>query len=661
MQWYSLRSNPLEWSSEGRMIVTPHITAPGIQNVYTEEFENFMGTQMALMDSPSVRNRVDARLQGDPLLHPSPVDLHVSLTPKSSIFNLQAIGKDPAYTQAYLKMTMEEFINLKREMAGNEISGTELTLTEKLKHMAADIQKGKEELLNYQASNNLIFLQPNGENSAAENLANLRRQLDEQKSELQLLKNLDLDQNLEHLREMAQQPGKGNNPPPAQTADPKAVSNASLDAMPASLGPLEQNYLDTKRELKLLNAELQATLKLGLSTNSKAVLEYNKQIAAKDFELESLKEQSEEQLKHRQHVLEIQIKSLQDQVKTKEDEALDASRKMAVFNGMKDAQQRLQKRYEDLQADVQTLDMGKGLQQESVTILEEASAATPLPLEGPKRMVMAELIGLAIGLGLMLFLDRLDDRPRTYNDLEKLFNVPILGQIPYMKRHEGAPILQLEDERYPLIEASHSLRSALLYGKSFQDGPKSIVIGSARPSDGKSVVSSNFAITLAQTGARVLLIDADMRRGVLHEHFGANVSPGLSEVLAGESAWADAIVQTDIPNLHLLPCGNPPRNPGILFAQAAQFIQEVGGQYDYCLFDTTPVLVADDVLSLAPQTDGVLMVVRAGFTSGRIAQAALNLLYVRKVKVLGLVFNAVNTRTGNYYYYRHKDYYRRRK
>ena len=84
---------------------------------------------------------------------------------------------------------------------------------------------------------------------------------------------------------------------------------------------------------------------------------------------------------------------------------------------------------------------------------------------------------------------------------------------------------------------------------------------------------------------------------MLHEHFGVAVSPGLSDVLSGECAWSEAVVQTGIPNLHLLPCGYTPRNPGSLFAQARHFIAEVGGQYDYCLFDTTPVLVADDVLA----------------------------------------------------------------
>jgi capsular exopolysaccharide synthesis family protein len=171
------------------------------------------------------------------------------------------------------------------------------------------------------------------------------------------------------------------------------------------------------------------------------------------------------------------------------------------------------------------------------------------------------------------------------------------------------------------------------------------------------MTSANFAITLAQAGARVLLIDADLRRGALHNHFSAAANPGLAEVLAGTSDWFTAVIQTSIPNLHLLPCGTTPRHSHNLFAASGKFIADIAGHYDYYIFDTAPVMVADDVLSLAPHADGLLMVIRAGFTSGRIAHAALDLLRLRRVNVIGLVFNGVHPKAGDYYYYRFKEYY----
>jgi capsular exopolysaccharide synthesis family protein len=209
-----------------------------------------------------------------------------------------------------------------------------------------------------------------------------------------------------------------------------------------------------------------------------------------------------------------------------------------------------------------------------------------------------------------------------------------------------------------LVEAFRNLRSAFVYKDSLQNHPKSIVVTSAIPNDGKSMTAANLAITFAQTGARVLLVDGDLRRGVMHKLFSVAASPGLAEVLAKQCSFSQAVVPTLIPNLYLLPCGKPPRHPGGLFVtRAEEFLKEIAGQYDYYLFDTAPIMAADDVSNLAPHVDGLMMVIRAGFTPGRVAKAALDLLNLRKVKVTGLVFNAVRANAGEYYYYRYKEYY----
>ena len=106
-----------------------------------------------------------------------------------------------------------------------------------------------------------------------------------------------------------------------------------------------------------------------------------------------------------------------------------------------------------------------------------------------------------------------------------------------------------------------------------------------------------------------------------------------------------------------MPCGTTPRHSHNLFANAGKFLAEIAGHYDYYIFDTAPVMVADDVLSLAPHVDGLIMVIRAGYTSGRITRAALDLLQLRRVNVIGLVFNAVHPKTSGFYYYRFKEYY----
>jgi succinoglycan biosynthesis transport protein ExoP len=257
----------------------------------------------------------------------------------------------------------------------------------------------------------------------------------------------------------------------------------------------------------------------------------------------------------------------------------------------------------------------------------------------------------------------LDDRPGSYNEMEKLFDEPVLGQIPFMKakRKKGVPYLQWDDERHILVEAYRNLRSGLVFN-SPEKPSKTIVVTSAVPNDGKSMTAANLAITLARAGDRVLLVDADLRRGMIHKNFSLPGVPGLTEVLSDQCKLPEAIVQTAIPNLYLLSCGTAHRHPGGLFVSGARkFLKEIAAaDYDYYVFDTPPVMATDDVSNLAPHVDCVLMVVRAGFTSGRVARAALNVLYSRKVKAVGLVLNAVRASAGEYYYYRYPEYYSQR-
>lgn len=173
------------------------------------------------------------------------------------------------------------------------------------------------------------------------------------------------------------------------------------------------------------------------------------------------------------------------------------------------------------------------------------------------------------------------------------------------------------------------------------------------------MTTANLAITLALGGARVLLVDADLRKGLLHRRFGLETTAGFTEVITGNADWEKVVLQTSMANLTLLPRGGTCRNPGELFLKTSThgLIKQLAENYDYVIIDTAPVMAADDVTSLAPHVEGVLFVIRANYTSGRVARAALELLYQREVEVLGLVFNGVQTDSGDYYYYRYKDYY----
>jgi capsular exopolysaccharide synthesis family protein len=239
----------------------------------------------------------------------------------------------------------------------------------------------------------------------------------------------------------------------------------------------------------------------------------------------------------------------------------------------------------------------------------------------------------------------------------------VLGQIPRERkdiRGGMMPFVQPDDQRHPFVESYRNLRSSLLYMAAMGTRPHSLLVTSAVPNDGKSITAANLAIILAMGGARVLLVDTDLRKGTLHKQFNLQIDTGLSEALSQNTDWRPAVKDTNVPNLRLLPCGATTQHSSELFIGPVmeKFLQEANKEYDYVLFDTTPVMVADDVTSLAPRVDGVIFVIRAEYTSARVARAALDMLYQRKARVLGLVFNSVRATSDDYYYHhRYQDYY----
>ena len=312
---------------------------------------------------------------------------------------------------------------------------------------------------------------------------------------------------------------------------------------------------------------------------------------------------------------------------------------------------------------MQTLDVNKEISPESVTIMEKASAGFPDRANLSKRVAIGCVVGLGLGIALLLLLDRLDDRIDSFTELQDSFDENVLGQVPRevssgSKRQPS--LIVPEDARHAFVEAFRNLRSSLLYMAKTGVRPRTILVTSSVPNDGKSITAANMAITIASAGSRVLLVDADLRKGALYDRFGVPSEPGLAEVLSKEAAWETTVHATKFSNLFILPAGAFAANSSELFLGEVtrQFLRDAAAKYDYVILDTVPVMAADDVTSLAPQVDGVVFVIRAVFTSTQVARASLESLYQRQVRVLGLVFNAVRQESVDYYYYKYKDYYK---
>jgi capsular exopolysaccharide synthesis family protein len=641
--------------SIGRMIVGIKLQ---IQegSMYNEEMANFIGTQAALMQSGTVlgraQNRVSAR-KPDAATQNNQVSMNVTVIPKTTIFVLRATGEDPQYVQQFLQAAMEEYINFKKEMRAQTSDTTLAGLTEEILRLEKEARNSDEALSAYQATNSIVMMEEQG-NTTGKRLAVLTQRLAETRSEYELLQSL--------TAETAMDPQ--SQPKTSTTSAPESGEGGGKVPLMQPTAARSSEYFQAKQQIAMLKAEL-VNLSRFLRPKHPKIEALNGEITRKEQLLDIYRADSREALDSRKRALLITIQNLEKDVKESDTLNLEIGRKMADYQRLKATASRVQSTYLRLQQTMQTLDVNKQITPEGVTIMERATAAQPSRAELSRSLLMASLVGLGISIAILLLLDRLDDRLNSFTELEQSFDETVLGQIPREKagkRRRSVTLLQADDPRHSFVEAYRNLRSSLLYLSVEGERPRTLLVTSSIPNDGKSMTAANLAITMASAGSQVLLVDGDLRKGVLDGRFGLPSEPGFSEVLSKGFNWVEAVQPTQVPNLFLLPRGATTHKSAELFLGPVMgaFLKETAAKYDYVIFDTAPVMAADDVTSMAPRVDGVVFVIRAEHTSGRVARSALDLLYQRQSRICGIVFNGVRARTGDYYYYyKYKDYYRK--
>ena len=231
-----------------------------------------------------------------------------------------------------------------------------------------------------------------------------------------------------------------------------------------------------------------------------------------------------------------------------------------------------------------------------------------------------------------------------------------------MKRKEQTSVAPMqrkmilnESSPFMLQEAYKTLRTNLLFALRGK-GCKRLCITSSMPGEGKSITILNLAISIAQTGKKVLLIDADLRRPALARLLVENAVPGLSNILAGQSSVEEAVRKEVYPNLSILFSGDNPPNPSeLLSSEQMQDLMETLSQgYDYVLVDAPPVNLVTDCSIIASMLDGVVLLARQGSARKDGVKQAINQLQLTGAKILGCVFNGVEMTTQKYYRYNYK-------
>jgi capsular exopolysaccharide synthesis family protein len=317
--------------------------------------------------------------------------------------------------------------------------------------------------------------------------------------------------------------------------------------------------------------------------------------------------------------------------------------------------------YDGLLQQVKEAGVLGGVEANNIQVVDKAEA--PLFPYKPNLLINAiigTIAGLFLGLALIFLIESMDDTIKFTDEVEKLLNLPLMGVIPKTKDKTdlaSVALLTLEDPRGHLAEAYRSLRTALQFSTA-EGAPKRLMVTSSTKSEGKSTTSLALAISFAQLGGRVLLIDADMRKPVMHKLLSVSNESGLSNFLAGHQAIGSLLRETNVPGLTVMTSGPIPPNPvdllmGPRFGELLDVLQTAG--FAQIIIDCPPVLGIADAVVLGNQIPSMLYVAQASSTRKNLIKDALRRLRLAGIVPRGVVLTQTSSQNNADYSY--EDYY----
>ena len=302
---------------------------------------------------------------------------------------------------------------------------------------------------------------------------------------------------------------------------------------------------------------------------------------------------------------------------------------------------------------IETSDTSGAVTPVKLTRVQEASVPTaPVTPKIPLNIALGALAGLALGIGIAVLRETLETRIRNEHDVELVTDVPILGGIVFDPRARDRPLIVQLDPKSPRAESFRTLRTNL----QFLDADRAdrcFVITSSIESEGKSTTAANLAIALADTGSRVLLVDADLRRPKLADYMGLEGAVGLSDALIGRVELKDVVQPWGKEGLYVLPAGSVPPNPSELLGSARMesMLAEFNRAFDVVIFDSPPLLPVTDAAILAKKVGGAIIIVAAGRTHKNQLKGAVTTLNNVGVPISGLVLTMLPTKGPDAYGY----------
>jgi capsular exopolysaccharide synthesis family protein len=541
------------------------------------------------------------------------------------------------------------FSNLEKRTEANSTTGD--FLQKRIAELQQQIRTSEERLVNYAKNNQIISLDPN-QNTVVERLAGLNQQLLQAENDR---KTAEAAYNAAKLpdaaRALAEDGAKSNNDLESKLNElrqKRALLMVDATEEAPEVKEVDQQISELDRQLKEMSSRKSATLLTNLNTRYQQALE-REQSLRKAFEQQRAQTLS-------QNEAAINYRIIQQEIETNK----------SLLNGL------LQGAKEN--------DVVMAGKPNNISIVDYA--LTPDTPVGPNRtrtVIAAFFLSIGLGVGLALFFEYLDDTVHSTEEVERMLHLPALAVIPSvgsgarrrvlpgstaLQKQNGngnghSELLMNVDSRSPLAEAYRHLRTSVLLSTAGR-APKSLLVTSSLPGEGKTTTAVNTAMSLAQTGASVVIIDADMRRPRLQSIFDMQGQQGLSSILSSDTSDGDmlAMVRSDEESgLNILTSGPIPPNPAELLGsdQMRRLLAVLQQNYTHVVVDSPPVSSFTDGVLISSMVDGVLLVVHGGKSSRHIVRRSKQLLNDVGAKIFGVVLNNINLQSHDYYYY--QSYY----
>jgi len=416
------------------------------------------------------------------------------------------------------------------------------------------------------------------------------------------------------------------------------------------------------RELKQNKAKLEADYQNNLKQFKPGypkMQELAAQIAEVTAQVEREKDTARQSITATYEAAKVQEGLLKDMLATSKSEMLDLQSRSIQYNIIKREADTNRQLYDGLLQRLKEVSVAGGVGTNNISVVDQAQVPTSMFKPVMKlNLAIAIILGLVGGVGLALFFEYLDDTFKQASEVERLLGVPVMGLIPDSKElREKVNTVQLmiEDSRSALAEAYRSVRTALQFATA-HGAPKLMGVTSTNMGEGKSTSALSIAIQFAQSGQRVLLIDADLRNPSLHRTLGADNAQGLTNCLTGNMQPSEITLNTVVANLFAIPTGPLPPNPAeLLSGKKMQDLLELAvTKFDHVIIDSPPILGLADALVIANLVEGMLIVVESGKTRRAAAQASIKRLLSVRAKPLGCLLTKMTSHTHGYgyeYYY----------